>query len=143
MTKRNANEIEKDYRRIRKIVENTSITSISKIAKELGLSEAEVRTSLNKHPRVFEKILKQLDENKKAHKTESQLKKKQSKDINSNESQYTQEDTSKNDNSNINANTNSSNNTRSRNNNTNKKYKSKYECSPKQKIKNNFCNKRL
>lgn len=99
MTKRNANEIEKDYRRIRKIVENTSITSISKIAKELGLSEAEVRTSLNKHPRVFEKILKQLDENKKAHKTESQLKKKQSKDINSNEAQNTQEDISKKDNS--------------------------------------------
>lgn len=65
MSKRNMNEIEKDYKRIRNVVDTTPVTSIKDIAKATNLSEWEVRTSLDKHPRVKEKIKAQLEQNRK------------------------------------------------------------------------------
>ena len=63
--KRTMNEIEKDYKKIRKVVETTKVHSIKEIAKLVGLSEAEVRTSLSKHPRVMAKMLATLEQNRK------------------------------------------------------------------------------
>lgn len=68
MAKRTLNEIEKDFKRIRTVVDTTPVTSIKEIAKAVGLTESEVKTSLSKHPRIEEKILAQLEKNKEAKK---------------------------------------------------------------------------
>ena len=46
------------------IVNTKPVTSITAIGKELGLSEMQVKTSLEKHPRVAKRIIKQLEGNK-------------------------------------------------------------------------------
>lgn len=69
------NEIEKDYKRIRTVVDTIPVTSIKEIAKEVGLTEREVKTSLAKHPRIEEKIMAQLDKNKKELKAKKKAKK--------------------------------------------------------------------
>lgn len=65
MTKRTINEIEKDYRRIKKVVETKPVKSIKEIGKITNLTIAEIRTSLEKHPRVLERVLKKLENNRK------------------------------------------------------------------------------
>lgn len=64
MKKRTANEIENDFKKIRTVVETTRVTSLRAIAKEVHLTLSEVRTSLEKHPRIMKKILEQLSTNK-------------------------------------------------------------------------------
>lgn len=64
MAKRTMSEIEKDYKKIRAVVDTTPVTSIKEIAKAVGLSVSEVKTSLAKHPRIEEKIMAQLEKNK-------------------------------------------------------------------------------
>ena len=66
MAKRTMNEIEKDYKKIRTVVDTTPVTSIKEIAKAVGLSESEVKTSLARHPRIECKIIAQLEKNKEA-----------------------------------------------------------------------------
>ena len=62
--RRTSKEIERDYQYIRMIVNTKPVTSITAIGKELGLSEMQVKTSMEKHPRVAKRIIKQLEENK-------------------------------------------------------------------------------
>lgn len=69
-------EIEKDYKKIREIVETTDVSSIREISEITGLSPMEIRTSLSKHPRVEKTIYERISENKK-------LKKMQRKNRNS------------------------------------------------------------
>lgn len=64
MSRRTSTEIEKDYKRIRRVVTTKFVTSIKDIAKETNLSEAEVRTSLSRHPRAEKSIIELLDKNK-------------------------------------------------------------------------------
>lgn len=66
MARRTVSEIEKDFKKIREFVNVYPATSIKDISKELGLSESEIKTSLSRHPRIEEKILKQLEQNKEA-----------------------------------------------------------------------------
>lgn len=77
MAKRTMKEIEKDYKRIRTVVDTTPVTSIKEIANAVGLTNAEVKTSLAKHPRVEEKIMAQLVKNKE----ELKAKKKAEKEV--------------------------------------------------------------
>lgn len=69
-------EIERDYKKIREIVETTDVSSIREISEITGLSPMEIRTSLSKHPRVEKTIYERISENKK-------LKKMQRKNRNS------------------------------------------------------------
>lgn len=64
LKRRNATEIEKDFRKIRVVVETTPVTSIKEIGKTLGLTDFEVKTSLARHPRIEKNILAQLKKNK-------------------------------------------------------------------------------
>lgn len=73
MVKRTATQIEKDYKKIKKIVETEFVTSIQQISKMTGLSPMEIKTSLSKHPRVEQAIHEKLSENK-------EIKKSQKKD---------------------------------------------------------------
>ena len=68
MRRRSMKEIERDYQYIRMIVNTKPVTSISAIGQELRLSESEVKTSLEKHPRVAKRILEQLAENREKNK---------------------------------------------------------------------------
>lgn len=58
-------EIERDYKKIRKIVETTDVSSIREISEITGLSQMEIKTSLSKHPRVEKTIYEKISENKK------------------------------------------------------------------------------
>ena len=64
MAKRTAKEVERDYKRIKEIVDTTFVTSIKEVAKVASLSQSEVRTSLAKHPRAEKRILEKLEENR-------------------------------------------------------------------------------
>lgn len=75
MTKRTINEIEKDYRRIKRVVETKPVTSIKEIGKITNLSIAEIKTSLSKHPRVSERVLEILENNRKKLKAKEQIEK--------------------------------------------------------------------
>lgn len=57
-------EIENDYNRIITFVNTTHVTSINEIAKGVGLSQFQVKTSLAKHPEFERNILAQLEKNK-------------------------------------------------------------------------------
>lgn len=57
--KRTMAEVNKDYRICKKYVdEHADVTSIREISKATGLSESQVTTSLERHPRVHKEILK-------------------------------------------------------------------------------------
>lgn len=71
--RRTQKEIEKDYKKIRKVAKN--VTSIGKISAETGLSEAQIKTTLSKHPTVYKQIKQQLSTNKQIAKLKKQRKK--------------------------------------------------------------------
>ncbi len=79
MVKRNFNEVEKDYRRIKKVVDTTPVTSIKDIAEATNLSVAEVNTSLLRHPQIKEKILLQLEKNRNERKAKRKAEKEAQK----------------------------------------------------------------
>lgn len=64
MARRTKKEIEKDYEKIRVVVDITPVTSLWDIAEQLGLSVFAVKTSLSKHPRIAKKIMEKLEKNK-------------------------------------------------------------------------------
>lgn len=58
-------QINNDYNVCKKYVdEHPSVSSLKEIAKAVGLSESQVNTSLSRHPRVFSRIMKQIEGNK-------------------------------------------------------------------------------
>jgi rRNA-processing protein FCF1 len=64
MAKRTMKQIENDFTVSRNFVkDNPSITSVKEIAVGVGLTESQVRTSLERHPRVYSKIKQLIDEN--------------------------------------------------------------------------------
>ena len=64
MAKRTTKQIENDFIVSKNFVNaNTSITSIKEIAIGVGLTVSQVRTSLERHPRVYAKIKQLIDEN--------------------------------------------------------------------------------
>ena len=79
-TKRTMAEVNKDYRICKKYVdEHADVTSIREISKATGLSESQVTTSLERHPRVHKEILKKIADNQsklKAKKAEEEAKRK-------------------------------------------------------------------
>ena len=62
MAKRTSTQIEKDYKKIKKLA--TEATNFKEIQEQTGLSFAEILVSLKNHPRVHENIKKQLEENR-------------------------------------------------------------------------------
>ncbi len=76
MAKRTLKQIENDYLFIKKYVnEHTSVTSIKEIANGVELTEVKVRTSLEKHPRVYAKVKQLINENKEAIKSKKEAEK--------------------------------------------------------------------
>ena len=66
MSKRTFSQIERDFKRIRQLVEtSSSVESIEDIAKATGLTKREVTTSLSKHPRIENQIRLTLQNNRK------------------------------------------------------------------------------
>lgn len=61
---RTLSEIEKDYKKIRNIIETTDVASIREISEMTGLSSMEIKTSLSKHPRVEKTLYEKLAKNK-------------------------------------------------------------------------------
>ena len=66
MEKRTQEQVESDYRKIAKIVKTSRVCTLEEIAEEAGLTKAKVRQSLIKHPVVFNRIKKILEENRRA-----------------------------------------------------------------------------
>lgn len=65
MSKRSYIQIEKDYEIIKKFInENGEISSFKEISESVGLTESQVRTSLEKHPRVYSKLKQSIAENR-------------------------------------------------------------------------------
>lgn len=62
--KRTVKQVENDFNSIKKFVkDNQTITSIKEIAIGVGITVHQVRTSLEKHPRVYSNIRQLIDEN--------------------------------------------------------------------------------
>lgn len=69
-TRRTAQEVEKDYGRIKKYADtHPEIASFKEIAIATNLSECQVKKSLEKHPRVYEKLKTLILENSDKRKT--------------------------------------------------------------------------
>lgn len=70
MAKRSNKQIEKDFARIKKYVTENSntITSINEVAIGVGLSENQVRTTLEKNPKVYSIIKQWINKNREAKK---------------------------------------------------------------------------
>ena len=78
--KRTMAEVDRDYKVCKKYVdEHYDVMSIKEIAEAIGLTEKQVKLSLERHPRVKRAILKQIADNQAKHKTELEAKKAEEK----------------------------------------------------------------
>ena len=74
-------EINKDYKVCKKYVdEHPTITSLKEVADAVGLSESQVKTSLSRHPRIFNGIKNQIAGNLEAAKAQKQAQKEAEKE---------------------------------------------------------------
>lgn len=74
-------EINKDYKICKKYVdEHPTITSLKEVADAVGLTESQVKTSLSRHPRVFNGIKNQIAGNLEAVKAQIQAQKEAEKE---------------------------------------------------------------
>lgn len=64
MGKRTNTQIKKDYERIKAFAEVTKALTINELAKEVEMSPAQVCKSLEQHPRVKQRVLKKLEQNR-------------------------------------------------------------------------------
>lgn len=64
MGKRPNKQIKRDYEKIRVVVEITKASNIAELAQELEMTPSQIHTSLQAHPRVKQRVLKRLEQNR-------------------------------------------------------------------------------